>query len=223
MRTDISFKRILILIVITAGILTCILSINEKASAPSDILSEKDILKAQYTRGTMQQQLSDDNIYPVYYTSRKIFKMNNKDIREGLIKDNSIKWFAQENNIYVSDKELSAYMTRLTEESQAAEEYETYDAAARSLGSTYENIVMNDSETYRNMLIREKLYSIYISETDKTGSINQDSWDKFTENIIDRYKNDHSYITLLEDLKTCQQLYDSDITDIKQIRSVMER
>lgn len=223
MRTDISFKRILILIVITAGILTCILSINEKASVPSDILSEKDILKAQYTRGTMQQQLSDDNIYPVYYTSRKIFKMNNKDIREGLIKDNAIKWFAQENNIYVSDKELSAYMTRLTEESQAAEEYETYDAAARSLGSTYENIVMNDSETYRNMLIREKLYSIYILETDKTGSINQDSWDKFTENIIDRYKNDHSYITLLEDLKTCQQLYDSDITDIKQIRSVMER
>ena len=239
MHTNIFSKKLLILFVITIILLIGVVIINKsitsKASGSDNVLSVKEILQAQLDRGNLQNELGESNIYPEYYTSRHLYNMTEDEVKYGLIENKALQWYAQKNNIDVSDKALNEYMQDLLSNLQDSEEYDIYSEAAKSLNTTFEDIVLNDSKAYRDIIIKNQLFEKYIIKQKKilTNNENTDEiqakynkqWDIFVKDVINQYKNKDatSYKILLNDFIECESLVNDNITNINIIKASLNK
>ena len=223
-------KRILIIIVLILLAIVLVICIGSKKekSGSRDELSVKAILQAQLERGNLQNELGESNIYPEYYTARHFYDMTEDEVKAGLLENKAMQWFAQKNNINVSNKELNKYLQDEIADFKDSEEYDEYSEAAKSLNTTFEDIVVNDSESYRDILIKNKLYEKYILENQGTLPSNENTdeiqdneqWNTFLKDVIEQYKKqaEDSYEVLLNDFKKCESLVDDNVTDINKIK-----
>ena len=156
-----SKKRKSLLIIIVLIILAIVLAISiggkKEKSGFRDELSVKVILQAQLERGNLQKALGESNIYPEYYTARHFYNMTEDEVKAGLIENQALQWYAQKNNINVSNKEVNKYLQDTVANFKDSEEYDEYREAAKSLNTTFKDIVLNDSKSYRDILIKNKL------------------------------------------------------------------
>ena len=227
-------KRILIIIVLIVLAIVLAISIGGKKekSGLRDELSVKVILQAQLERGNLQKALGESNIYPEYYTARHFYNMTEDEVKAGLLEKKALQWYAQKNNINVSNKELNKYLQDTISDFKDSEEYDTYSEAAKSLNTTFEDIVLKDSESYRDILIKNKLYEKYILENQGISSSNENTdeiqdneqWDTFVKDVVDHYKNQakNSYEVLLNDFKKCESLVNDNVTDASKIKAESE-
>ena len=144
-------KRILIIIVFIVLDIVLAISIGgtkEKSDSLNE-LSIKTIVQAQLERGNLQNALGESNIYPEYYTARHFYGMTEDEVKAGLLEKKALQWYAQKNNINVSNDEVNKYLQDTVADFKDSEEYDEYSEAAKSFNTTFEDIVLNDSETYR--------------------------------------------------------------------------
>ena len=223
-----SKKTIIIVLIVLTIVLAKSIGGTKEKSDSHDEISEKTIVQAQLERGNLQKELGESNIYPEYYTARHFYDMTEEQVKAAIIENKALQWYARENNINISNEELNKYLQDIIANFKDSEEYHTYSEAAKSLNTTFEDIVLNDSKSYRNVLIKNKLYEKYMLGNQEISPSNENTdeiqdneqWDMFVKDIINQYKNKAttSYEALFDDLNKCEILVDDNVKDINKIK-----
>lgn len=233
MKSIISKKRIISGSIAFILLSLIIVTTTSFATTTKDTYSEKEILQAQLERGKLQKNLEKNSIYPEYYVAENITNFSDTEIESGILENEALLWYANKNNITVSDKELNSFIEELLKDAKTTEEYDHYAKAAEELGTTYEDIVINDSEAYRDVLIKSKLYKQCISANQSAtvtnqniediNKINEENWNSFVKATIMQYEKSPEYKKLRQELSICKKLSFNNVTEIKKIESAMQK
>lgn len=225
----ISKKSILILITVLVVLIsiTWVMG-NTRGSNETAVSSIDDVVQIQVESGNLQSKLDHHSMYPMYYS---MMNASDEDIsttvEEGLLETEALLWYSRNNNIVVTDKEVHNFIDALIIDSKEATEYQQYSKAAKKLGTTYEDVIRNNFDTYKIALVRDKLYGNLIPKTsgsnteesfEKQQEQNNKQWDEFVQATISEYKKSSDFKSFTKELNMCETLYQGKVTSISKIQ-----
>lgn len=140
------------------------------------------------------------------------------------IEQEAFIWYANENNIVVSDAKVEMHVLNLITEAKKADNYEEVEAACNKAGMTYEEFVRKNTDLYRVEIIKNILY---MSEYDKyksekgvvDGEEFNGEWTIYKVNLISRFKQTERFEKLQKAVNNCVTLIESDVTDVSKIKN----
>lgn len=199
-----NLKKVAVCVIIgVLGIMSIVMSKGAYATGSTDMYSIKDVMKMQMDRGTLQTALGKESLYPTYYTMRSADNsISGKSIEEGILENEALIWYAENNNLIATDQEVQNYIDNMINEAKEADEYTEFEQAARELGTTYEKIVKGDFEAYRLILTKSKIYENEIGDFDeqydmeefeKQKQINMERWASFCSELLNQYRTTEAY------------------------------
>lgn len=121
------------------------------------------------------------------------------DAKKAFIEKKAFEWYAKENKIVVTEKQLEKYMEDLIDDSRETEEFKDVEAAYEKAGITYEESIRQNARTYYYVLTTGQFYEEHAKD-----------WEAFKEAVADQYKSRKQF-------SKTQEKMNQDIEKIKKV------
>lgn len=186
--------------------------------------SQKDNIKLSEK---LTKETPFDSIYGNVKSRELSGETKNKAI-EGAVDDYieyaAFTWYADENNIVVSDAKVEMHMLDLIAEAKKADNYEEVEAACNEAGMTYEEFVRKNADLYKVEIIKNILYMTeYDKYKSEKGVVDGDEFNKewkiYKEDLISGFKQTEKFEKLKKVINNCVSLIKSDVTDVSEIKN----
>lgn len=207
---------------------------GEKIVKGGDFYSKNDSAITKYAKleigkHKMYEKLGEDNMYPKFYATAKQIELTGKkeaeaikEAKTSIIEEEAVKNFAKNNNIEMTDKELSDKMKTQYNELLAADNYSDFSGAYKKLNTTFEKEYWKNKEIHRFLFLRNKIYRSFIEKKIGKKLVNEQEdtalekeWNKYFENMLKSFENTKEYKTLSDKLSECEAYYNKYGTNIK--------
>ena len=223
-KTNWRTKKVGIIIMSSLTVLAVVLLIdftNNRTQGYEDTISVDVAVSIQKERGDMLCQPNRNVTYIMLYSETKYNKAKGIDksmteIEEGLVRSEALCWYADNHGLKPSDKDIEKYIDQLVSDIKASEEYDEYEAAAEAHGTTYEEILRNDLETYRITQTVENVYQSVMKQYQQDGKLStaeqeekdemmQAAWNDFVKKTIEEYKSSSDYSVLKREFREAEK------------------
>lgn len=223
-------KRLLILLIcsVAAAILVLIAVYASKNDSDNHAGGNREALDSfieiQIGKFERQCALGSDSTYPDFWYEVNLGELTGKSntanvesAKEQIIETEAICYYAEKNNIIVTDDEIQERIKDIVSEGREADNYKEIETACESAGTSFDEIINKNKSFCAKQMYTDKVYSdaydkYYENESRSSESkdkvLNWDKeWKSVKKRIVESFKETGRYTTLKTALdKDCKIL-----------------
>ena len=109
--------------------------------------------------------------------------------KKGFIEKMAFDWYAKENEIVVTEKQVDQYMDDLIADAKETDDFKNMEAAYKKAGMTFEESIRCHARSYRYLLITDQFYEEH-----------EKDWEAFKDTVVDQYKRSQDFPKMQEKL-----------------------